>query len=173
MKYVIRKRRFSIRGGLIVLDAAGETRFATSKAFLSVRGRVDLEDENGADVAIARAKRFSFGHAYDIERPGAPTATLRSRGWFRRRYELDFGAGHRIEVRPSFFKRRHVFRRDDAEIAVARTPWFATRTLCSVEIAEERDVSLVLAALITILKTIRDKEEEQSQATQQSDSGRR
>ena len=157
MKFYIKKKLFTVRSNFFVVDDDGKVRFKTTKGVATVRDRINLVDKDEGDAVAIKRKLFSWGAAYDIERPGEKTVTLREKWGIQRKYKIDLGGEGVIKIKPSLLRRKYRFVLDGETIATSRRPWVGLRRIATVDVSKPEYENLVLAATIAVLKTDEDK----------------
>lgn len=154
MRYIMQQRLFSFRDRYVIRDEAGEDRFFAEGALLSWGDRLTLCDRSGSELIAIRQKLLSWGPTYEIHRHGELAAVLKKDQFtlFRCRFTLDVPGPHDLEAAGELFHHEYRFERitTSRTAAVISKKWFSLADTYGVEIAEEEDDVLLLAASIVI-----------------------
>lgn len=142
-------RKWALGNRSVITDDAGLERFVVQGP-LAFSGRLSVRDPAGAEVAVI--SRRGLSGRYEIL-AGGQLATVRPRGFFGQRFEIDSDGG-RLEARGNFSGRQYSVTRDGSP-AAAVTQLRTLRQQFAVEVSEREDPVLMLAVVL-VIETIRD-----------------
>jgi uncharacterized protein YxjI len=143
-------RKWSLTDRFAITDEAGITQFEV-QGRMSLTARLSIRDASGTEIAAIRKAPFSRRHEIDAD---GQHATVTSRGFFGRQYEIESAAGH-LEARGNFSGRQYVVTRDGSPAAtVAQRPGLRERF--AIEVADGES-SVLMLAVILVIETIRDQ----------------
>jgi uncharacterized protein YxjI len=142
-------RKWSLANRFAITDANGAEQFAVEGRLAFTR-RLSVRDTTGAEVAVIT--RRGLAARYEILADGQPT-TVRARGVFGQRFEIDSPAG-RLEARGNFSRRQYVITRGDNQAAAVKQ-LRTFRSQFDVEVSETEDPVLMLAVVL-VIETVRD-----------------
>lgn len=108
-------RKWSLADRFVITDANGAEQFAVDGR-LSLSRRLSVRDTTGAEVAVIT--RRGLAARFEILAGGQLTS-VRPRGVFGQRFEIDSAAG-RLEARGNFSGRQYVVTRGGSQAAVVR-----------------------------------------------------
>jgi uncharacterized protein YxjI len=142
-------RKWSLADRFAITDANGVEQFAV-EGRLSFSRRLSVRDTTGAEVAVITRRGLTT--RYEIHAGGQLT-TVRSRGVFGQRFEIDSPAGQ-LEARGNFSGRQYVVTRGASQAAAVKQ-LHTFREQFAVEVSETEDPVLMLAVVL-VIETIRD-----------------
>ncbi len=152
MRYLMRKRLFSIGDDFWIEDESGQRVLKVDGKVLRIRQTFVLEDADGREVATIRKKLVAVRDTMDIERDGELIARVRE-AWFapfRQRFHVDLGEGTGLVVQGNITDHEYEVRRDGEAVAQISKRWFSLRDTYAVDVAPEEDVALVLALTVAV-----------------------
>jgi uncharacterized protein YxjI len=147
-RYVL-SRRWSLTDRFTISNEEGLPQFDVQGRF-GLSKRLSLRDPSGREVATITGKALSS--RYEILVDGQPT-TVRPRGVFRTRYEIDSPGGP-LEAQGNFSGRTFTVTRSGAAVATV-SQQFALRERFTVDVADGENPVLMLAVIL-VIETIRD-----------------
>jgi uncharacterized protein YxjI len=147
-QYLI-SRQWSLRTQLTVTDAEGVPKFEVSGRPAFGR-KLSIADPAGTELAVL--SRSGLARSFQIVAGGHET-TVRPRGFFGRRFEIDSPAGP-LEARGNFSGREYVIASGD-QPAASVTQLRTMRERFAVDVADGQDPVLMLAVVL-VIETIRD-----------------
>jgi uncharacterized protein YxjI len=142
-------RKWSLADRFAITDVNGAEQFAVEGRFSFTR-RLSVRDTTGAEVAVITQR--GLGARYEILANGQPT-TVRPRGLFGQRFEIDSPAGQ-LEARGNFSGRQYVVTRGGIQAAAVKQ-LRTFREKFEVDVGETEDPVLMLAVVL-VIETIRD-----------------
>jgi uncharacterized protein YxjI len=142
-------RKWSLADRFVITDATGVDQFAV-EGRLSFSRRLSVRDTTGAEVAVITRRGIATRYEILI---GGQLTTVRPRGVFGQRFEIDSAAGP-LEARGNFSGRQYVVTRGGSQ-AAAVTQLHTFREQFAVEVSESENPVLMLAVVL-VIETIRD-----------------
>jgi uncharacterized protein YxjI len=142
-------RKWSLSDRFAITDANGLEQFAV-EGRLSFSRRLSVRDTTGAEVAVITHRGLAT--RYEILAGGQLT-TVRPRGAFGQRFEIDSAAGP-LEARGNFSGRQYVVTRGGSQAAAVKQ-LRTFREQFAVEVSETED-SVLMLAVVLVIETIRD-----------------
>jgi uncharacterized protein YxjI len=140
---------WALTGKFAITDDTGTPRFEVQGRFALAR-KLSVRDMAGTEVAVIA--RQGLGSRYQI-RAGGQETTVRPRGFFGRRFEIDSPAGP-MEAHGNFSGRQYAITSGGTP-AAAVTQLRTLREQFAVEVADGQDAVLMLSVVLAI-ETIRD-----------------
>jgi uncharacterized protein YxjI len=152
MRYVMRKKLFSIGDDFWVEDESGQRVLKVDGKVLRVRRTFVLEDMTGAEVATIHKKLVAVHDTMDIERGGQLIARVRKALFtpFRQHFDVETADGRALVVQGSITDHEYEVRRDGTPVAEISKRWFKVRDTYAVDVAPGEDVALVLALTVAV-----------------------
>ena len=153
MRYVMKKKLFSIGSDFTIRDAEGnDVFFVDGKAF-TLRDKLIFQDMNGNELAVVQKKLLSWGPTYEIYHAGELKAVVKESLFtlFGHRFTVDdeHGAAD-LEARGNFTDHQYTFTRDGRQVAQVSESWFTIADTYGVDVAEGEDAVLILACTVVI-----------------------
>lgn len=145
-------RKWSMTERFTITDDIGAPQFEVQGRF-GFTPKMSFRDNLGVEVAAISPRTFSS--KFEIQTPGGVgITTVRPRGFFSTRYEIDSPAGQ-LEARGNFSGRNYAVTRAGATVAtVSQQRTFRERF--AIEVADGEDTVLMLAVVL-VIETIRDR----------------
>ncbi len=152
MRYLMRKKLFSIGDDFWIEDESGQRVLKVDGKVLRVRKTFVLEDLDGAEVATIHKKLLAVHDTMDVERGGQLVARVRKAMFapFRQHFDVDTADGQRIVVQGHVTDHEYDVRRDGVPVAEISKRWFRVRDTYAVDVAPGEDVALVLALTVAV-----------------------
>lgn len=152
MRYLMRKRLFSIGDDFWIEDERGRRVLRVDGKVLRLRQTFVLEDLDGREVATIRKKLVALRDTMDIERDGLVVARIRRALFspFRQRFDVDLNGGGALVVQGNITDHEYEVRRDGTAVAVISKRWFSIRDTYAVEVAADEDPGLLLALTVAV-----------------------
>ena len=153
MRYVMKKKLFSLGADFTIKDADGKDAFFVDGKVFSLRDRLVFQDMNGNELAVVQRKLLSWGPTYEIYHGGELKAVVKESLFtlFGHRFTVDDenGPGD-LEARGSFGDHQYTFTRDDQVVAEVSESWFTIPNSYGVNVITGRDDVLILACTVVI-----------------------
>jgi uncharacterized protein YxjI len=153
MRYVMKKKLFSLGADLTIKDADGKDVFFVDGKVFSLRDRLVFQDMNGNELAVVQRKVLSWSPTYEIYHGGELKAVVKESLFtlFGHRFTVDDenGPGD-LEARGSFSDHRYTFTRVDQIVAEVSESWFTIPNSYGVDVIAGQDDVLILACTVVI-----------------------
>jgi uncharacterized protein YxjI len=152
MRYVMKQKFFSWGDDFTIQDEHGrDAYFADGKVF-SLGDKLSLHDGQGNEVAAVRQKLLSLGRTYEIYRNGELKAVVKKGlfDFFRTTFAVDVPGPDDLEAQGNFLDHEYRFTRRGEPVAQVSKKWFSWTDTYGVEVAEDEDDVLILAAALVI-----------------------
>jgi uncharacterized protein YxjI len=156
-------RKWSLASRFAITDEAGTPQFEVQGRMVSSR----LSIATMAGVEVAAISRPAFSRQYEILAGGQRT-TVRSRGFFGARFEIDTGM-EQLEARGNFSGRQYTVARAGAPVAMV-TQQRSLRERFAVEVNDGEDPVLMLAVIL-VIETIRAQRRNAASASASAGTG--
>jgi uncharacterized protein YxjI len=141
-------RKWALTSRFVIADDTGAAQFEVQGRFALSR-KLTVSDMTGTEVAVI--SRRGLAMRYEIMAGGQLT-TVRPRGFFGRRFEIDSPAGP-MEARGNFSGRQYAINRGGV-LAAGVSQLRSFREQFAVDVAEGEDPVLMLAVVL-VIETIR------------------
>jgi uncharacterized protein YxjI len=152
MRYMMRKKLFSLGADFTIKDADGhDVFFVDGKAF-SLRDQLAFQDMSGNELCVIQRKLLSWGPTYEIYHKGELEAVVKESLFtlLGHRFNVDGPGTDDLEAKGNFTNHQYTFTRNGREVASVSESWFSVADTYGVEIAEGQDDVLILAATVVI-----------------------
>ncbi len=153
MRYVMKKKLFSLGSDFTIRDADGNDVFFVDGKVLTLRDRLIFQDMQGNELAVVQKKLLSWGPTYEIYHGGALKAVVKESLFtmFGHRFTVDdeHGPGD-LEARGNFTDHQYTITRGGQQIAQVSEKWFSIADTYGVDIADGQDDVLILACTVVI-----------------------
>lgn len=145
-------RKWSMTERFTIMDDTGAPQFEVQGRF-GFTPKMSFRDNLGAEVAVVSQRAFSS--KFEIQAAGGVgITTVRPRGFFGARYEIDSPAGM-MEARGNFSGRNYAVTRAGATVATV-SQQRTLRERFAIEVADGENTVLMLAVVL-VIETIRDQ----------------
>lgn len=152
MRYIMKQKLFSWGDDFFIRDADGrEVFFVDGKGF-SFGDQLAFQDLERREIAFIRQKTFSWGPTYEIYRDGVLAAVVKKEHFtfFSCKFTVDVPGPADLEAKGDFSDHEYVFSRGGRTVAEVSKQWFSWSDTYGVEIADEEDDVLILAATVVV-----------------------
>jgi uncharacterized protein YxjI len=154
-RYVMKQKLFFCMGDdFTIYDDAGKKCFYVDGKVLKLRQTLGFEDMEGNELARIQKKILSIGPTYELYRGGKLYATVKKSLFtlFRCKFSIDVPGPEDIEAKGSFLEHDYKFKRvtDGKTVAKVSKKWISITDSYGVDIADEQDDVLILAATAII-----------------------
>ncbi len=150
--HFLMSRKWSMTERFTITDDTGAPRYEVQGRF-GFTPKMSFRDNLAAEVAVISQPAFSS--RFEIRTDGGlAVTTVRPRGFFGARYEIDSPAGP-MEARGNFSGRNYAVARAGATVATVAQQR-TLRERFAVEVADGEDPVLMLA-IVLVIETIRDQ----------------
>src|SRR3954466_1445065 len=152
VRYMMRERILSWGDDFTIRNVDGEHVFYVDGKVLSFGDTLIFKDPDGREVARVDQKLLSLGPQYEIVRDGRTVAVVKKHLFtlFRARFTVDVPGPDDLEARGDFLDHEWHDERDGREVARASKKWLSLADTYAVDIEQEQDDVLVLAAAVVI-----------------------
>ena len=142
MRYVMRKKLFSLGSDFTIRDAEGNDVFFVDGKVLSLRDQLIFQDMQGTELAVIQKKLLSWGPTYEIYHGGELKAVVKESLFtlLGHRFTVDDENGpDDLEARGNFTNHQYSFTRGEQEVAQVSESWFSMTDTYGVDVAEGQD----------------------------------
>jgi uncharacterized protein YxjI len=161
MRYQVKEKVFSIGNDFWVTDEQGGKAFLVDGKVMHIRQTLELKDPSGAVVATIRKKLVAIRETMEIERDGAPAATVHKVlvSPLHHRYVIDMAGGGQLEAVGNLVDKEFQIRGDGQVVAQVSRAWFRVRDTYGVDVAPGQDDAFMIAVAVCLDRIHRDEEE--------------
>jgi uncharacterized protein YxjI len=161
MRYQVKEKLFSIGNDFWVTDEQGGKAFLVDGKVMHIRQTLELKDPSGAVVATIRKKLVAIRETMEIERDGAPAATVHKVlvSPLHHRYVIDLAGGGQLEAVGNLVDKEFQIRGDGQVAAQVSRAWFRVRDTYGVDVAPGQDDAFMIAVAVCLDGIHRDEEE--------------
>lgn len=152
MRYVVRRRMFSIGDDFWITDEQGGRAFLVDGKAMRLRETLELKDPAGAVVATVRKKLFAMRDKMEIERDGQVIASV-AKAMFsplRHRSTIDLADGGQLEATGDLIGMEFEIKSGHHTVARISRAWFSLRDTYGVDVAPGQDDALLLAIAVCL-----------------------
>lgn len=153
MRYVMKKKLFSLGGDSTVKDADGNDAFFVDGKVLSLRGVMVFQDMQGNELATIQKKLLAWGPTYEIYHGGQLVAVVKESLFtlFGHRFTVDDQHGpNDLEAKGNFTNHQYTFTRGGQVVAQVSEAWFTMTDTYGVDVPDQNDAVLILACTTVI-----------------------
>jgi uncharacterized protein YxjI len=161
MRYQVKEKIFAVGTDFWVTDEQGGRAFLVDGKILHIRQTLELKDPSGAVVATIRKKLVAIRETMEIERDGAPSATVHKVlvSPLHHRYVIDIDGGGQLEAVGNFVDKEFQIQYDGQVVAQVSRAWFRIRDTYGIDVAPGQDDVLLIAIAIAMDRIHHDEEE--------------
>jgi uncharacterized protein YxjI len=161
MRYAVREKLFSIGEDFWITDDQGSRAFLADGKAMSLRQTVEFKDASGAVVAVIRKKLLAMRETMEIERNGAPAATVRKAlvSPLHHKSDIDLADGGQLEAVGNILDKEFEINGGGRTLARVSRAWFTVRDTYGVEVAPGEDDVLLLAVAVALDRIQHDEDE--------------
>lgn len=153
MRYVMRKKLFSLGADFTIRDADGRDVFFVDGKVLTLHDRLVFEDMQGNELAVVQRRLLSWGPTYEIYHAGTLRAVVKEAvfSFLGHRFTVDDenGPGD-LEARGDFTNHQYTFTRHGDVAAEVSESWFSMTDAYGVDVVAGQDDVLILACTVVI-----------------------
>lgn len=151
MRYVIRERFFHLGEDSDITDEAGRTVYSVDGKVFSLRGLLVVMDAAGSEVARVERKLVALLATYEIALADGGGAEVRKVPFtpFRERYTINSG-GAEMEMAGNLLQHDFVITRDGTTVATVSKQWVSLTETYGVDVAPSENDVLILAAVLAL-----------------------
>lgn len=159
MRYMLRRKLFSLGGDFTIKDENGQDRFLVRGQVFSFGHHLTFEDLQGNELATIQQKVLSFQPTYEITHAGLEMAEVRKQlSFFSERFTVDIPGADDLEVQGDVWNHEYAFLRDGQTVAQVSQQWFSFTDTYGVEVLPGIDDVLILACAVVIDEVNEDRE---------------
>jgi uncharacterized protein YxjI len=161
MRYQVKEKIFSVGTDFWVTDEQDNNAFLVDGKVLRIRQTLELKDPSGAVVATVRKKLVAIRETMEIERHGAPSATVHKVlvSPLHHRYVIDIAGGGQLEAVGNLVDKEFQVRDGGQVLAQVSRAWFRIRDTYGVDVAPGQDDVLMIAIAVSLDRIHHDEEE--------------
>jgi uncharacterized protein YxjI len=162
MRYQVKEKVFSVGTDFWVTDEQDNKAFLVDGKVLHIRQTLELKDPSGAVVATIRKKLVAIRETMEIERDGAPAATVHKVlvSPLHHRYVIDLHGGGQLEAVGNLIDKEFQIQDGGQVVAQVSRAWFRIRDTYGVDVAPGQDDVLMIAIAVCLDRIHRDEEEQ-------------
>ena len=152
MRYVMKKKAFSLSDSFSIRDEAGADVYTVTGQFFSIGKKFSFQDRAGNELAHIEQKLLSWGPTYEIYRDGQLVAVVKKELFtlFRYAFAIDVPGPNDVEAVGNFLDTEYEFTCNNQTVAEVSKRWFAWSDTYGVDIADDQDQVLILASAVVI-----------------------
>ena len=112
-----------------------------------------FEDPDGNEVASIKQKMMRLRKTMEVEGPDGETLATIKKDMitpFRERYTVERADGSELHVQGNILDHEYEFELDGRKVAQVSKKWFRVRDSYGVEVAQDQEVAVILAAAVAI-----------------------
>jgi uncharacterized protein YxjI len=160
MRYQVKEKVFSVGTDFWVTDEQGGKAFLVDGKVMHIRQTLELKDPSGAVVATIRKKLVAIRETMEIERDGAPAATVHKVlvSPLHHRYVIDLAGGGQLEAVGNLVDKEFQVQDGGQVLAQVSRAWFRIRDTYGVDIAPGQNDALVLCIAVCLDRIHHDEE---------------
>lgn len=161
MRYAVREKFFSIGDDFWITDEQGNRVLLADGKAMSLRQTTELKDASGAIVAVVRKKLLAMRETMEIERGGAPAATVHKAliSPLHHKSVIDLAGGGQLEAVGNILDKEFEINGGGRTLARISRSWFRVRDTYGVDVAPGEDDVLLLAVAVALDRIHHDEEE--------------
>ena len=165
MRYQVKEKVFSIGTDFWVTDEQDNRAFLIDGKVLHIRQTLELKDPSGAVVATIRKKLVAIRETMEIERDGAPSATVHKVlvSPLHHRYVVDIDGGGQLEAVGNLIDKEFQIQDGGQVVAQVSRAWFRIRDTYGVDVAPGQDDVLMIAIAVCLDRIHHDEEDRRDQ----------
>lgn len=152
MRYLMRRRLFSLAGDFVIKDESGQDHFVVDATIFSLGHKLVFRDLSGNELLTIHQRLMSFLPDYEITRAGAEVAEVRQRlSFFSEQFTVDIPGPNDLTVHGDFWNHEYSFVDANGQtVANVSKQWFSFNDTYGVETMPGGDDVLILACSVVI-----------------------
>jgi uncharacterized protein YxjI len=152
MRYVMRKRAFSLSDSFTIENEAGSAVYNVVGQVFTIGKKLSFQDLDGNELAHIEQKLLSWGPTYEIYHEGELCAVVKKHlfTFFSYAFTIDVPGPDDLEAKGNFIDTEYTFSRGGQMVAEASKRWFNWTETYGVDISDEQDQVLILASAVVI-----------------------
>jgi uncharacterized protein YxjI len=151
-RYRMREKLFSIGDDFWIETEGGERAFKVDGKALRIRSTFVLEAPSGEELFKIQEKKLRIRDTMEIERDGETAATIKKAliTPLRDRFTIEVAGAGELTAKGNIVDHEYEIERDGETVAEVSKRWFRIRDTYGIEIAEQENDALILAATVCI-----------------------
>ena len=151
-RYQMRQKWLSWGDDYTVADEAGQPQYFIDGRSFSFGNKLAFQDMQGKELAFIAQKLLAWGPTYEIYRGGELAAVVKKSLFtlFRAEFTVDVPGPEDLVAQGDFWDYEYQFTRGSRSVARVSKAFFSLTDTYGIEIAEEEDDVLILAAAVVI-----------------------
>ena len=151
-RFAMKQKWLSWGDDYTIRDARGSEVYYVDGKVFTLRDRLSFQDMEGNELALISKKLLAWGPTYEIYRGGDLAALVRKAVFtlFHCRFTVDVPGPDDLEATGSFFDYEYLFSKGDHTVATVSKKFFSMTDSYGIEMADDQDPILVLAAAVVI-----------------------
>jgi len=152
MRYVMRQKIFALGDDFTIRDESGADRFFVDGKVFSIGAKLSFQDMERNELAFIKQKVFKLRKTFEVWRGGELAAVVQKKllGIFHHRFTVDVPGPDDLEAEGNFTDHEYEFRRGARVVATVSKKWFSWSDTYGVEVADDEDPVLILAAAVVV-----------------------
>ncbi|WP_406699202.1 LURP-one-related family protein [Singulisphaera sp. Ch08] len=152
MRYVMRQKLFSWGDDFIIRDSDGNDLFYVDGKAFTIRETLSFQDRDGNDLALIQQRLLAWGPTYEIHSQGQLRAVVKKAimTLFECKFSIDVPGPDDLEAKGDFLDHEYTFSRGGQPVATVSKAWLSLTDTYGVEVLDEEDDILILAATVVI-----------------------
>jgi uncharacterized protein YxjI len=153
MKYVVREKMFAIGDDYWIEDERGDRAFYVDGKVLRLRDTLELQQPDGAVVAVVHKKLVSLRDTMTIDRGGKTLVTVKKKRLtlLRDVYRAELATGEELEVRGDLVGKEYDIEYEGERLARISRKWFTLRDAYAIDVErEDADAGMLIAIAVCV-----------------------
>lgn len=170
MRYLIRERLIRFGEDSDITDDQGRAVLQVDGKVFSLRNLLIIRDAEGNEVARVHRKLVALRPTYEISSNGEELAEVRKHFFtpFHDKFTIDIPGPDDLEMSGNLLAHEFTVEQGGREVAAVSKRWLTVRDTYAVEIADDADQLLILAAVLA-LDLAHEREERKEQKEREED----
>jgi len=152
MRYVMKKKAFSLGDSFTIQDEAGADAYNVVGQVFSIGKKFSFQDRAGNELAHIQQKLLAWGPTYEIYHAGELAAVVKKElfTFLRYSFTIDVPGPGDLAAIGNFLDTEYTFTRGEQTVAEVSKRFFAWTDTYGVNIADDQDEVLILASAVVI-----------------------
>lgn len=150
LRFQLREQLISIGDDYWIEDGDGRRAYKVDGKALRIRDTWRLEDLSGNDVATIRERKLSIRDSITIDLGGREAVVKKALIGIRDRLHVEVDGGPDLKIHGNIVDHEYTIERDGDTVAEISKKWFRVRDTYGIEIHDEGEVPLLLAATVAV-----------------------
>jgi uncharacterized protein YxjI len=159
MKLLMKQKLLAIGDDYTVKDESGRERYYVDGRVLTIRDTLVIEDMEGHELARVRERILAWGETWDVLRNGRTAAVVHKKLFtlVRCAFTIDVPGPDDLVAQGNLFDREYTFTRGSRKVAEVSKRWFTFTDTYGIDVSEDEDEVLILAAAVVIEQCCHEK----------------